>query len=225
MRLADDAHKAVNNRQYTVAVMLDLEKAFDPVWHDGLLCKMEKMGLNGNTLNFVADFLASRSIRVRVGVAMSNSYHLQNGTPHGSVISPLLFLIMVNDIEEPNNRVRLSLYADDSATWKSGPNLAALIKDIQRFLDRLTEFFDRWGFKLSVAKTEATVFTRNRQFRPNDVKLTIGGSLIKVEKTVRFLGVVFDRALTWSAHVDYVVARCSKRQFAKGASRQTVGSQ
>jgi len=50
------------------------------------------------------------------------------------------------------------------------------------------------------------VFTRNRQFRPNDVKLTIGGSLIKVEKTVRFLGVVFDRALTWSAHVDYVVA-------------------
>ena len=82
---------------------------------------------------------------------------------------------MVNDIEEPSNGVRLSLYADDSATWKSGPNLAALIKDIQRFLDhdRLTEFFDRWGFKLSVAKTDTIVFTRIRKFRPDDVQLTI----------------------------------------------------
>ena len=211
MRLADDAHKAVNNREYTVALMLDLEKAFNLVWHDGLLHKMEKMGLKGNILNFVTDFLANRSIRVRVGVGMSNSYQRQNGTPQGSVISPLLFLIMVNDIEEPSNGVRLSLYADDSATWKSGPNLTALIKDIQRFLDRLTEFFDRWGFKLSVAKTEAIEFTRNRKFRPDDVQLNIGGSVTKVQKTVRFLGVVFDRALTWSAHVDYIVAQCSKR--------------
>jgi len=64
-----------------MAVMLDLEKAFDLVWHQGLLYKMEKMGLNGNILKFVADFLSDRSIRVRVGVAMSNSYQLQNGTP------------------------------------------------------------------------------------------------------------------------------------------------
>ena len=67
-----------------MAVMLDLEKAFDLVWHQGLLYKMEKVGLNGNILKFVADFLSDRSngsIRVRVGVAMSNSYQLQNGTP------------------------------------------------------------------------------------------------------------------------------------------------
>jgi len=200
MRLADAAHKAVNNRRYTVAVMLDLEKAFDLVWHDGLLYKMEKMGLNGNILNFMTDFLANRSIRVRVGIAMSNSYQLQNGTPQGSVISPLLFLII------PSNGVRLSLYADDSATWKYGPNHGCtMIKDIQRFLDRLTEFFDRWGFKLSLATTGAIVFTRNRKFRPDDVKLTFGGSLIKVEKTVRFLGIVFDRTMNGGS-------RCSTMQ-------------
>jgi len=140
MRLADDAHKAINNRQYTLAVMLDLEKAFDVVWHKGLVYKMESMGLNGSILNFVSDFLSNRSIRVRVGTALSNSYQLQNGTPQGSVISPLLFLIMINDIEEPSFGVKLSLYADGSATWKSGSNLAALVNDIQRYLNRLTAY-------------------------------------------------------------------------------------
>jgi len=96
----------------------------------------------------------------------------------------------------------LSLYADDSATWKSGSNLAALVHDIQRYLNRLTAFFDRWGFKLSTAV--AIVFTRNPHFKPEDVKLTINGSHVKVVKTVRFLGIVFDRALTWNAHIDEV---------------------
>jgi len=211
IRLADDAHKAVNNKQYTLAVMLDLEKAFDLVWHRGLIFKMRKMGLNGNILNFVTDFLSNRSIRVRVGAAVSNSYELQNGTPQGSVISPLLFLLMVDDIEEPENGAKLSLFADDSAVWKSGSNVAAMTRDIQRYLDRLTTFFERWGFKLSASKTVAIVFTRNQHFRPDDVQLTIGGCRIKVENTVRFLGVIFDKAVTWTPHIDQVVARCNKR--------------
>jgi len=58
------------------------------------------------------------------------------------------------------------------------------------------------------AKTVAIVFTRNP---PEYIKLPINGSSIKVNKTVRFIGVVFDRALTWSAHIDQVVTRCNKR--------------
>jgi len=59
-----------------------------------------------------------------------------------------------------------------SATWKSGSNLAALTKVIQHYLNHLTAFFDRWGFKLSTNKTVAIVFARNPHFRREDVKLT-----------------------------------------------------
>ena len=159
MRLADDAHKAINNKHYALTVMLDLEKAFDLVWHRGLIFKMRRMGLSGNIVNFVSDFLSNRCIRVRIGAAVSNSYELQNGTPQGSVISPLLFLLMVDDIDELENGTKLSLFADDSAAWKSGPNLAALTRDIQQYLNRLTTFFERWGFELSVAKTVAIVLS------------------------------------------------------------------
>ena len=64
---------------------------------------MEQLGLRGNILQFTADFLANRSIQVRVGTALSNSYQLQNGTPQGSVISPFLFIIMINDVDEATN--------------------------------------------------------------------------------------------------------------------------
>jgi len=142
MRLGDDAHKAINNKQYTLAVMLDLEKAFDLVWHRGLIFKMRRMGISGNILNFITDFLSNRSIQVHIGTGVSNSYELQNGTPQGSIISPLLILLMVDDIDEPEHGTKLSLFADDSAAWKSGSNVAALTKDIQQYRNRLTMFFE-----------------------------------------------------------------------------------
>ena len=159
----------------------------------------------------MADFLSNRSIRVRIGARVSNSYELQNGTPQGSVISPLLFLLMVNDIDEPTNGVKLSLFADNSAVWKSGSNLAALTRDIQRYLNRLTAFFERQGFELPAQKMVAIVFTRRQHFRCNDVKLTVDGYPIKVENIVKFLDVIFDKALTWSPHLEQVVARCNIR--------------
>jgi len=63
LRLADEAHQAMHTKQSTLAIMLDLEKAFDLVWHRGLLYTMEKLGLKGNILQFVADFLSNRTIQ------------------------------------------------------------------------------------------------------------------------------------------------------------------
>ena len=57
MRLADEVYKDINNKQFTLSVMIDLETAFDLVWHQGLLYKMEQLGLRGNVLKFVEDFL------------------------------------------------------------------------------------------------------------------------------------------------------------------------
>ena len=211
LRLADEAHQAIHTKQCTLAIMLDLEKAFDLVWHRGLLYKMEKLGLKGNILQFIADFLTNRNIRVRVGSSISNPYPLQNGTPQGSVISPLLFLIMINDIDIPENNVQLSLFADDSAAWKSGRNVKTLCKDVQAYLNRLVSFFDLWGFKLSADKTVAILFTRGTAAHPDEVILSIKGKVIKVEQTVKFLGVIFDKSMTWKPYVQHIIDRCQRR--------------
>ena len=81
MRLADEVHKAINNKKLTLSVMVDLEKAVDIVWHQDVLYKMEQLGLRGNVLKFVENILKDRSIQVRVGAALSGTYFLENGTP------------------------------------------------------------------------------------------------------------------------------------------------
>ena len=156
---------------------------------------MKQLGLRGNVLKFVEDFLQDRSIQVRVGAAMSSTYFLNNGTPQVSVLSPLLFIIMINDLPQSSNGVKHALFADDSSMWKFGPNLPALSRDVQRYLTETATFFEEWCFKISINKTVAILFSGSKHI-PTDVILKINDVAIKFEKTVKFLGVIFDQGLT-----------------------------
>ena len=74
---------------------------------------MEQLGLGGNVLKFVENFLKDRSFQVRIVAAMSSTYFLENGMPQGSVLSLLLFISMINYLPESSNGVKLALFADD----------------------------------------------------------------------------------------------------------------
>lgn len=102
------------------------------LWVDGLLIKMHMMGIRGNMLNWVMDFLNGRSIQVRIGPEISRKCLVENGTPQGSVISPILFNIMINDIfSEVHPGIGKSLFADDGSLWKRGKNVAFTVRKVQ----------------------------------------------------------------------------------------------
>ena len=117
---------------------------------------------------------------------------------------------MINDLPESSNGVKLALFADNSSMWKTGPNLPALSKDGQRYLTETAKFFEEWGFKISVNKTVAILFFRSKHI-PTDVMLKINDVTIEFEKTVKFLGAIFDQGLTWAAHIEYIIDRCKTR--------------
>ena len=81
---------------------------------EGLLCKLKKR-VEGHMFEWIRSFLTSRTIQVKVGNSHSEKVILKNGTPQGSVIWPLLFLLMINDIPDINQDTRKSIFADDCA--------------------------------------------------------------------------------------------------------------
>ncbi len=122
--LEDEIRKAQVKKETVVAVFLDVEKAYDMLWVEGLLIKMHMLGIGGNMFNWVMDFLNNRSIQVKIGKETSRRCLVENGTPQGSVISPLLFNIMINDIlANVQPGIGRSLFADDGSQWKRGKNV------------------------------------------------------------------------------------------------------
>ena len=156
--------------------------------------------------NFIGGFLENRRIQVRVGSNLSISKEVENGVPQGSVISPILFLIAINDLKPPG--VSVSMFADDTAIWKGDKHVGRLQIVIQRALDYIHNWCNLWGFKISIAKTSFVLFKRGKGKK---VDLNFGGQALCSEKKVKFLGLLFDYKLTWKAHIDYVVDKCNKR--------------
>ena len=96
------------------AVFLDISKAFDKVWHQGLLYKLKQNGISGNLLETLTDFLKDRKQRVVLNGQNSSWANIEAGVPQGSIIGPILFLIYINDLPD-NLPTNVKLFAEDSS--------------------------------------------------------------------------------------------------------------
>jgi ribonuclease HI/exonuclease III len=208
-RLESSVNMGLANKESTVAIFLDLEKAYDMVWRQGVIIKMQTMGIGGRMLRWVDNFLTDRYIQVKVNGVLSGFKYVENGTPQGSVISPTIFNIAVSDLPTVLSKTKISQFADDIAIWKSNRNIPFLVKQVQQDLDAICGWCRKWGFNLSPAKSTGIIFS-NKKKVPN-FGIKIFGADIGMVKSAKFLGLVFDSKMTWSKHVDYIIDRCKKR--------------
>ncbi|VDI25062.1 Hypothetical predicted protein [Mytilus galloprovincialis] len=97
---------------------------------------------------------------------------------------------------------------NDSAIWLCGKNIGYIQRRIQKDLDNIKSWCDKWGFLISPSKTVAIVFSRKK--KTEKLVLTLGNSLLQVVNEVKFLGIIIDSKLTWLKHIQYIEAKCSK---------------
>ena len=193
-----------------MAVFFDLEIAYDTTWRYGILKDLHNFGLKGRLPNFIKSFLEDRTIQVRVGSTLSDLYDQEQGVPQGAILSTTLFNVKLNDIINClDYKTDGSLYVDDFCICFRSKNMRTIERHLQQCLNRIEDWATRNGFKFSKSKTQCVHFCQQRKIH-NDPALYIYGSQIPVVAESKFLGVIFDRKLSFIPHIKYVKAKCLK---------------
>ena len=134
--LVSEIHEAFENSKCLEvrAVFLDISKAFDKVWHEGLIFKLKQNGISGKLLKFFESYLYNRKQRVMINGSYSDYANIESGVPQGSVLGPLLFLVYINDLEK-NIKLNVKFFADDTMLYSLVKDPVVTATDINHDLD------------------------------------------------------------------------------------------
>lgn len=186
----------------TTMLALDLEKAFDSVWHEGLINKMIREEIPKNLIEIIKSYLEERKNIVNINSKHSSEYISTTGIPQGGSLSTTLFLLYINDIPK-NPRTRLALFADDTAILAEAKMERTTNNRIQQHVEELQEYFQKWKIKINPAKTQLINF--NKKIRPtNQDTIKIENTPIETKEEITYLGTILDRKLTFKKHIDKI---------------------
>lgn len=165
-----------------------MEKAFDRVWHAGLLYKLSKLKVPRRIVRVVASFLEQRKFQVVVEDQISTEHPVEAGVPQGSCLSPTLYSSYTDDIPVPENAT-LALYADDAAYICTSLTSKHAALKMQRALDGLQDWLQKWRLVVNVEKTQALKLGKLTRNTPN---LKIYGRETEWTHSCKYLGVHID---------------------------------
>ena len=171
---------------------------------------LHDMGLKGRLPLFIDNFLKGRKFKVRLDNTHSSLNPQEEGVPQGSILSPTLFTVKINSIIDalPDD-IEKSLYVDDLAVYCQSSNMAIIERRLQGCLDKLVTCADENGFKFSLTKTLCVHFCKKNGLEP-EPNLKLYGQQLPVEEQVKFLGLFFDKKLSFITHIKYMKDKCRK---------------
>ena len=198
------AGTALLDRRKTIVVALDIQGAYDRVWHSGLLAKLADMQVPPALLGWIQSFLSGREMHLMVGEA-SEHRRLMMGVPQGSPLSPILFLVFIDDLLTLlSPLVHVQAFADDVLLWWHAPRGDPGGTLGQQALDLVGQWAIDWKVTFNPAKCHPMVISRFRKDPP--LSLSLQGTPLTWVPHIRYLGVWVDSKLTWRRHIS-VIAR------------------
>ncbi|CAG9133710.1 unnamed protein product [Plutella xylostella] len=195
-RVCEHIRNALENKKYCSGVFLDVQQAFDKVWHSGLLYKMKRI-LPHNLYSILKSYLEDRIFYVKLNDAYSCFYDIKAGVPQGSILGPSLYLLYTADVPESES-VMTATFADDTAVLTSNEDRVEASKTLQTHLDKVHTWMNEWRIKASALKSSHITFTLRKQDCP---AVNLGGELLPHCNVVKYLGFHLDRKQTWKTHI------------------------
>ena len=187
-RFSQSIMQSFNRGEHVVAAFLDVEKAFDNVRHNWLRFKIFMLDLPTIKNEKFSHFLVGRVIQVNVNGFLSDKINPIAGVPQGSVLSPLLFLIYVNDLPKPHHRQNLkSQFADDTFLWTASKNVHFEANLLSKDLRKLAKWCAKRIIKFNLEKTKVIIFSRSSLARNSEPILKLYGERLTLYPQVKFL--------------------------------------
>ena len=187
---------------------IDFSKAVDSVWHPALFHKLISASLPPCFACWTQSFLSDRRACVVFQNHKSHFFRVRRGVPQGSVLGPVLFSLFINDLPASlPSSVSCFLYTDDRAIWSSSPLAPTAVEATQGALFRLERWSEYWCLSLNPSKREVSFFSVDSHQANLQPNLPLLGCRLCFNPTPTFLGVTFDRTLSFSKHVSSLKAK------------------
>ena len=194
---------------YLVIPLKNLHNALDTVNQGILLDKLSHYGIRGPAYDWFSSYLNERYQSVVYNGCESEHKYIQCGVPQGSILGPLLFLIYINDLPSGSNLFMPILYANDTNLFCTGRNIHFLVNEINDEMSKAYSWVKANKLSLNIDKTTIMSFTP-KCFSRTMGNILIDGHPISEVKETKFLGVIVDNNLKWSAHIQYISRKISK---------------
>ena len=211
LHLTEKWFRALEQGKNVTAVFLDFQKAFDKVWHHGLLHQLTALGISPRSLTWLTSYLSDRSITVRVGSTCSERKTISSGVPQGSHLGPVLFIIFINSLTHAVC-IPTDIYADDTTLHHEhsprAPDCPSY-QELQEAINCTEDWAESWHGKFGHAKTRILSTSQDQLLQA--LTPTINGQPIKIADSHRHLGVILSSNLKWSSHACNVLQTAAKR--------------
>ena len=202
----DNIIESVSAGNNVDVIYLDYSKAFDVVDHHILLRKLKESGITGKIGTWISNFISGRKQTVTVNQKQSRCENVTSGVPQGSVLGPILFLIMISDIDTDIIKSSVSSFADDTKVSHI-VQLREDCLDLQKSLDTIYDWSDTNNLKFNSLKFQALRYGNNKDTMDFSYK-TPDGNDIPNEDQVRDLGIQMSRNMKFHDHIEIIASKC-----------------
>ena len=221
LKLTEDIRIGMDEGKATGILAIDLSKAFDVIDHEIMMTKLRNIGITGQLLDFIRDYLRDRLQCVKHMSNISDKQEVTHGVPQGSILGPLLFMIYMNDLKDVVEYCNMVSYADDTTIYYTSKHPSNIQVAINSDIKRLEKWFTENKMKLNVSKTEFMIIQpQNTENRYRKIHITMKKKIIEHSDNLKILGITLNKTLKWDTHINEVIRGCKYhlRAFRRTAS-------